>query len=96
MHRSLFSSITFRFLITGLVKKSVIRQPLFMAILGIQCFASECYDTDDLMGSLYHTAVSDKQFSHNTIAILTRDQDLGQLLQWPQAYLSDCRHLTTK
>ncbi|MGS2718769.1 5'-3' exonuclease [Eionea flava] len=54
-------------------------------LLGITTYASERYEADDLLGSLYRQC----QRSVAPIAILTRDKDLGQLLQRPQDCLWD-------
>lgn len=56
-------------------------------LLGIATFASKVYEADDLLGSLY--VQCNKQ--NAPIALLTRDKDLGQLLNRPQDYLWDCR-----
>ncbi len=54
-------------------------------LLGIQTFASDVYEADDLLGSLYHTCLSEA----SAIAILTRDKDLGQVLSRPEDYIWD-------
>ncbi len=54
-------------------------------ILGVPAFASERYEADDLLGSLYQQCKRSK----TPIAILTRDKDLGQLLQREQDFLWD-------
>lgn len=54
-------------------------------LLGIATYASERYEADDLLGSLYHVSCR----SASPIAIVTRDKDLGQLLRRPQDYLWD-------
>lgn len=54
-------------------------------LLGIPTFSSERYEADDLLGCLYQIC----RRSKTPIAILTRDKDLGQLLQRPQDFLWD-------
>ncbi|MEX1033063.1 MAG: 5'-3' exonuclease H3TH domain-containing protein [Cellvibrionaceae bacterium] len=54
-------------------------------MLGIACFASKDYEADDLLGSLCKQLRRGKA----PVAILTRDKDLGQLLQREQDYLWD-------
>ncbi len=54
-------------------------------LLGIACFSSQRYEADDLIGSLYRQCRKQQA----SIAILTRDKDLGQLLQRPQDFLWD-------
>lgn len=54
-------------------------------LMGITCFSSERYEADDLIGSLYQRCLR----SQKSIAILTRDKDLGQLLTRPQDCLWD-------
>lgn len=54
-------------------------------LLGITCFSSQRFEADDLLGSLYKRLIRSKQ----PIAILTRDKDLGQLLQREQDFLWD-------
>jgi 5'-3' exonuclease len=54
-------------------------------LLGISSYASNRYEADDLLGSLYRICCR----SGTPIALLTRDKDLGQLLQRPQDYLWD-------
>ena len=52
-------------------------------LLGIASFASETYEADDLLGSLLSALNDDDQ----AIAVLTRDKDLGQLIERPQDFL---------
>ncbi|MFT6200835.1 MAG: 5'-3' exonuclease [Candidatus Endobugula sp.] len=54
-------------------------------LLGVPTYASDRYEADDLLGSLYRAC----RRSQSPIAILTRDKDLGQLLQRPQDFLWD-------
>lgn len=54
-------------------------------LLGLATYASDRYEADDLLGSLYQQC----QRSVGPIAILTRDKDLGQLLKRPQDFLWD-------
>jgi 5'-3' exonuclease len=54
-------------------------------LLGIATYASPRYEADDLLGSLYQQCLRSKA----PVAILTRDKDLGQLLQRPQDFLWD-------
>lgn len=54
-------------------------------LLGISTYASQRYEADDLLGSLYRRC----QRSQSPIALLTRDKDLGQLLQRPKDFLWD-------
>jgi len=54
-------------------------------LLGIKTFASERYEADDLIGSLYQSLTKE----NNPIAILTRDKDLGQLINSKNDYLWD-------
>ena len=54
-------------------------------LLGVTTYASDRYEADDLLGSLYRAC----RRSQSPIAVLTRDKDLGQLLQRPQDYLWD-------
>ncbi|MFT5419915.1 MAG: 5'-3' exonuclease [Candidatus Endobugula sp.] len=54
-------------------------------LLGISRYASARYEADDLLGCLYQRC----KRSASPIAILTRDKDLGQLLQRPQDFLWD-------
>lgn len=54
-------------------------------LLGIRTFASERYEADDLIGSLYQLLTKE----NNTVAILTRDKDLGQLIRKQTDYLWD-------
>ena len=58
-------------------------------LLGIPSFASKTYEADDLLGSLMCRAQEDTELSQYPVAILTRDKDLGQLLQRQQDYLWD-------
>ncbi|WP_111640436.1 5'-3' exonuclease [Marinimicrobium alkaliphilum] len=53
--------------------------------LGIASFASETHEADDLIGTLARSL----RRSRRPIAIITRDKDLGQLLQRPEDYLWD-------
>lgn len=54
-------------------------------LLGIKTFASERYEADDLIGSLY------QQLKHHSapMAVLTRDKDLGQIIKRDDDYLWD-------
>ena len=52
-------------------------------LLGVASFASEVYEADDLLGSLMAPLLAHQQ----PIALLTRDKDLGQLLQREQDFL---------
>ncbi|WP_052480960.1 5'-3' exonuclease [Gilvimarinus agarilyticus] len=54
-------------------------------LLGLTCFASERYEADDLIGSLY--AQCSRQ--PDSIGIVSRDKDLAQLLARPQDCLWD-------
>ena len=54
-------------------------------LLGIKTYGSDTYEADDLLGSLYKRLLR----STMPIAILTRDKDLGQLIQREQDYLWD-------
>ena len=54
-------------------------------LLGIKTFASERYEADDLIGSLYQSLTKE----NTPIAILTRDKDLGQLINSKSDYLWD-------
>ena len=53
--------------------------------LGLACFASEEYEADDLIGCLLQSMLT----QDDPVAILTRDKDLGQLLNRKQDYLWD-------
>lgn len=55
------------------------------ALLGIQTYASDRYEADDLLGSLYRRSMR----STRPIAVLTRDKDLGQVLVREQDFLWD-------
>ncbi len=54
-------------------------------LLGITTYASNTHEADDLIGSLYRSLCR----SVKPIAILTRDKDLGQLLNRSQDFLWD-------
>ncbi len=54
-------------------------------LLGINTFASDRYEADDLIGSLYRQC----KRSPSPIAVLTRDKDLAQLLSREQDFLWD-------
>lgn len=54
-------------------------------LMGIASFASTRYEADDLIGTLAATLRKDP----TPIAILTRDKDLGQLIQRPQDFMWD-------
>lgn len=54
-------------------------------LLGIKTFASQRYEADDLLGSLYQVLTRSK----TPIAILTRDKDLAQVIKRPQDFLWD-------
>ena len=54
-------------------------------LLGIKTFASERYEADDLIGSLYDNL----KYEQAPIAILTRDKDLGQIIKKECDYLWD-------
>jgi len=54
-------------------------------LMGIKSFASTLYEADDLLGTLAATLRTEPA----PIAILTRDKDLGQLIQRPQDFLWD-------
>lgn len=54
-------------------------------IFGIASFASRTHEADDLIGSLARAV----RASDRPLAILTRDKDLGQLLQRPEDHLWD-------
>lgn len=54
-------------------------------LLGIKTFASNTFEADDLLGSLYHRS----RRSTRPIAVLTRDKDLGQLIIRDQDFLWD-------
>tara|TARA_B100000446_G_scaffold42376_2_gene38080 strand:- start:37262 stop:38203 length:942 start_codon:yes stop_codon:yes gene_type:complete len=56
-------------------------------ILGIPSFSSAVYEADDLLGTLM-AQLRDNSESQS-IAILTRDKDLGQLITRPQDFLWD-------
>ncbi|NIB44409.1 flap endonuclease [Pseudomaricurvus alkylphenolicus] len=55
------------------------------SLLGVSAFASEVYEADDLLGSL--AALFRAELPESEIAVLTRDKDLGQLLERKQDYL---------
>lgn len=54
-------------------------------LLGIATFASDRYEADDLLASLYRVCAR----ARSPIAVLTRDKDLAQLLRRPQDFLWD-------
>ncbi|HEV8077606.1 MAG TPA: 5'-3' exonuclease H3TH domain-containing protein [Marinobacter sp.] len=54
-------------------------------LLGIASFASDLYEADDLLGSLYHYCGQQAA----PVAVLTRDKDLAQVLTRPEDYLWD-------
>jgi len=56
-------------------------------ILGIASFSSAVYEADDLLGTLMAQLREDNE--SQSIAILTRDKDLGQLILRPQDFLWD-------
>ena len=57
--------------------------------LGLPCYASERYEADDLIGSLMQQLKDDKQLKEQSIAILSRDKDLAQLLRREQDFIWD-------
>ena len=56
-------------------------------LLGIRCFVSDQYEADDLLGSLMSLLHRSEMIE--SVALLTRDKDLGQLLLRTQDFLWD-------
>lgn len=56
-------------------------------LLGITCYSGDIYEADDYLGTL--AAYLHTSGDHRSVAILTRDKDLGQLLTRSQDYLWD-------
>lgn len=56
-------------------------------LLGINCFSSEVYEADDLLGSLMIWGLSMPELAKWPFALLTRDKDLGQLLARDEDFL---------
>lgn len=54
-------------------------------LLGLKTFASDRYEADDLIGSIYQNLHA----SERAIAILTRDKDLGQIISRQDDFLWD-------
>ncbi|UTF61376.1 5'-3' exonuclease H3TH domain-containing protein [Gilvimarinus sp. DA14] len=54
-------------------------------LLGLRTFASDAYEADDLLASLYRDCAADE----GAIALLSRDKDLGQVLTREQDFLWD-------
>ena len=53
-------------------------------LLGITCFASSIYEADDLIGSLVQNVLNHPEYKAFAIEVVSRDKDLGQLLQREQ------------
>lgn len=58
-------------------------------ILGVASFSSSVYEADDLLGTLMARLKQEAGAENSSIAILTRDKDLGQLIRRNQDFLWD-------